>query len=49
MPDNDQVRGYLSVSKQLTIVIHHSGLLFAAVHWEANDLHLHKRIDNLTE
>lgn len=34
---------------QLTIVIHHSGLHLAAVHREADNLHLHEGIDDLTE
>lgn len=34
---------------QLTIIIHHSGLLLAAVHWEADDLYLHEGINDLTE
>lgn len=34
---------------QLTIIIHHSGLLLAAVHWEADNLHLHEGINDLTE
>jgi len=32
---------------RLTVVIHHSGLLLAAVHWEADDLHLHEGVDDL--
>lgn len=34
---------------QLTIIIHHSGLLLAAVHWETDNLHLHEGINDLTE
>lgn len=34
---------------QLTVIIHHSGLLLAAVRREADDLHLHEGIDDLTE
>lgn len=34
---------------QLTVIVHHSGLLLAAVHREANDLHFHKGINDLTE
>jgi hypothetical protein len=31
----------------LTVVVHHSGLLLAAVHGEPNDLHLHEGVDDL--
>lgn len=30
-----------------TVVIHHTRLLFTAVHWKTNDLHLHKRVNDL--
>lgn len=31
----------------LTIVVHHSGLLLAAVHGEPDDLYLHEGVDDL--
>lgn len=32
---------------RLTVVVHHAGLLLAAVHGEPDDLHLHERVDDL--
>lgn len=34
---------------QLTIIIHNSGLLLATVHREADNLHLHKGINDLAD
>lgn len=31
----------------LTVVIHYSGLLLTAIDWQANDLHFHKRVNDL--
>lgn len=33
----------------LTIIIYHSGLALTAVHWQANNLHLHERVNDLTQ
>lgn len=41
-------RGHtLASGALLTIVVHHSCLLLAAVHGEPDDLHLHKGVDDL--
>lgn len=48
--DQEDKRGSKSLAhqlEQLTIIIHNSGLLLAAVHREANDLHLHKGVNDL--
>lgn len=33
----------------LTIIVHHVGLLLAAVHGEPDDLHLHEGVDDLVQ
>lgn len=41
-------RGHtLASGALLTVVVHHSCLLLAAVHGEPDDLHLHKGVDDL--
>ena len=40
---------YYAASALLTIVVHHPRLLLAAVHWQTNDLHLNKGVDDLRE
>lgn len=44
-----KVPDHLGENEDLTIVIHHSGLSFAAVHREADDLHLHEGVDDLAQ